>query len=69
MSDPIQTAEFQRGAEAMRTACIAIVEPVGTYSATVEMQTILRIRTEIETLIRSIELPALDKITTPIATV
>lgn len=57
--------EFQRGAEAMRTACIAIVEPLGTYSATVEMQTILRTRTEIEILIRSIELSVLEKITTP----
>jgi hypothetical protein len=50
------TTEFQRGAEAMRAACITIVEPLGTYSDTVEMQTILRIRSELERLIRTIEL-------------
>lgn len=50
------TTEFQRGAEAMRAACIVIVEPLGTYSDTVEMQTILRIRSELERLIRAIDL-------------
>jgi hypothetical protein len=58
---PTETAEFQRGAEAMRAACIAIVEPLGTYSDTVEMQTVLRIRSELERLIRTIDLEFLKR--------
>jgi hypothetical protein len=51
---------FRRGAEAMRAACLAIIQPLGEYSNTPEMQARLTLRLELEGLICQIEMDWLE---------